>query len=151
MNDPLFTPWQFGSLALKNSILMPAMHLNMAEGYQVTDKLCAFYAERAQGGGGGKSVALAARHHGHKVRLYEADPRLGGQLDLAGAPPGSNEFQVLARNLAHQVQTAGVEICLGSEVTAELQIPCDLIGNARSPAIVFDAVHQGYQAGMKVV
>jgi len=70
MNDALFTPWQLGALTLKNRILMPAMQLNMANDYQVTDKLCAFYAARAQGGAGligvgYASIDLLAAHVGH--------------------------------------------------------------------------------------
>ncbi len=52
MSDPLFEPLSIGPLQLKNRIVMPAMHLNMCADYQVTDQLCAFYAERARGGAG---------------------------------------------------------------------------------------------------
>ncbi len=70
MSDPLFSAWELGPLLLKNRILMPAMHLNMADDYQITDKLCAFYAARAQGGAGligvgYASVDLLAAHIGH--------------------------------------------------------------------------------------
>ncbi len=70
MNDPLFDPWKLGTLSLKNRILMPAMHLNMADDYQVSDKLCAFYAARAKGGAGligvgYASIDLLSAHAGH--------------------------------------------------------------------------------------
>lgn len=70
MNDPLFQPWALGNLTLKNRILMPAMHLNMADDYQVSDKLCAFYAARAKGGAGligvgYASIDLLSAHVGH--------------------------------------------------------------------------------------
>lgn len=70
MNDPLFNPWELGKLSLKNRILMPAMHLNMADDYQVSDKLCAFYAARAKGGAGligvgYTSIDLLSAHAGH--------------------------------------------------------------------------------------
>ncbi|WP_020674540.1 FAD-dependent oxidoreductase [Geopsychrobacter electrodiphilus] len=70
MHDSLFSPWTLGTLTLKNRILMPAMQLNMADDYQVTDKLCAFYAARAQGGAGligvgYASVDLLSAHVGH--------------------------------------------------------------------------------------
>ena len=52
MKDPLFEPIFINSTEIKNRIYMPAMHLNMAFNYEVTDRLTAFYAERAKGGAG---------------------------------------------------------------------------------------------------
>lgn len=52
MKDPLFQPIRINKLEVPNRILMPAMHLNMAKNYQVTDRLVDFYAERARGGAG---------------------------------------------------------------------------------------------------
>jgi len=72
------------------------------------------------GGAGGMTAALAAARQGHRVTLYEAGPRLGGQLELAGAPPGRGEFSVLAKDLAYQVFEAGVEVVLGRRVDAAL-------------------------------
>jgi len=72
------------------------------------------------GGAGGMTAAIAAARQGHRVTLYEAESRLGGQLDLAGAPPGREEFSLLARDLARQVGEAGVEVILGRRVDAEL-------------------------------
>ncbi|MFP4585692.1 MAG: NADH:flavin oxidoreductase, partial [Desulfococcaceae bacterium] len=59
MSDPLFAPIQLNSIAVSNRIYMPAMHLNMAENFQVTDQLTAFYAERARGGAGMICVGYA--------------------------------------------------------------------------------------------
>ncbi|NOY70233.1 MAG: FAD-dependent oxidoreductase [Deltaproteobacteria bacterium] len=50
MNDPLFMPITINGMKLKNRIYMPAMHLGMAKGFQVTDQIIDFYAERARGG-----------------------------------------------------------------------------------------------------
>jgi 2,4-dienoyl-CoA reductase (NADPH2) len=72
------------------------------------------------GGAGGMTAAIAAARQGHRVVLYEAGARLGGQLELAGAPPGRQEFAVLARDLARQVAEAGVEVVLGCPVDADL-------------------------------
>jgi len=72
------------------------------------------------GGAGGMTAALAAARQGHRVTLYEAGPHLGGQLDLAGAPPGRQEFSVFARDLARQVAGAGVEIVLNRTVDTKL-------------------------------
>ena len=59
MKDLLFEPIQIRDLEVKNRIYMPAMHMNMAQDYLVTDTLVNFYAERARGGTG-----LAARRPG---------------------------------------------------------------------------------------
>jgi len=50
MYDPLFEPIKINQLELKNRICMPAMHMNMAVNFEVTDQLIDFYAERARGG-----------------------------------------------------------------------------------------------------
>ncbi|HSM92980.1 MAG TPA: FAD-dependent oxidoreductase [Anaeromyxobacteraceae bacterium] len=66
----------------------------------------------AGGGAAGMSAAIAAADRGHEVVLYEEGDRLGGQLHLAGAPPGRGEFAVLARDLARQVALRGVRVVL---------------------------------------
>jgi 2,4-dienoyl-CoA reductase (NADPH2) len=72
------------------------------------------------GGAAGMSAALAAAERGHAVALFEKAGRLGGQLHLAGAPPGREEFAVLARDLARQVKAAGIRVELDREVDAAL-------------------------------
>lgn len=52
MKDPIFNPIKINKLEIKNRICMPAMHLNMAENFLVTDTLVDFYSERARGGAG---------------------------------------------------------------------------------------------------
>ncbi len=59
MNDPLFQPITINGLQVKNRIFMPAMHLNMARKFAVTDQLVAFYAERGRGGAGMITVGYA--------------------------------------------------------------------------------------------
>ncbi|MBT7888697.1 MAG: NADH:flavin oxidoreductase, partial [Deltaproteobacteria bacterium] len=59
MNDPVFQPITINKLEIKNRICLPAMHLNMAEDYLVTDQLVDFYAERARGGAGLITVGFA--------------------------------------------------------------------------------------------
>ena len=68
------------------------------------------------GGAAGMSAALAADEKGHSVTLYERDNELGGQLFLAGAPPGREEFLDLATDLAQQIRLSGVELKLGKAV-----------------------------------
>ncbi len=48
----LFSPLKVGKMTLSNRIVMPAIHLNMADKGFVTDRLTEFYAERARGGAG---------------------------------------------------------------------------------------------------
>nr|WP_321402583.1 FAD-dependent oxidoreductase [uncultured Desulfobacter sp.] len=59
MTDPLFDPIHINTLSLPNRIYMPAMHLGMAQDYEVTDQILAFYARRAQGGPGMICVGYA--------------------------------------------------------------------------------------------
>jgi len=68
------------------------------------------------GGAAGMSAALAADERGHSVTLYEQTNELGGQLHLAGAPPGREEFLELAKDLSHQIRKSGVELKLGTTV-----------------------------------
>jgi 2,4-dienoyl-CoA reductase (NADPH2) len=68
------------------------------------------------GGPAGMSAALAARECGNDVAIYDKGDRLGGQLYLAAAPPGRDEFAELARDLASQVAVNGVRVVLNSEV-----------------------------------
>jgi len=59
MTDILFEPIRIGGLEIKNRIDMPAMHMNMAWDFQVTDLLVDFYADRARGGAGLITVGYA--------------------------------------------------------------------------------------------
>jgi len=59
VNDPLFEPIKINQLELKNRICMPAMHMNMAVNFEVSDQLIEFYAERARGGVGIITVGYA--------------------------------------------------------------------------------------------
>ncbi len=68
------------------------------------------------GGPAGMSAALAAAQRGHRVMLLEQKGRLGGQLQLAGAPPGRHEFLTLAADLEHQLLWNGVQVALGQAV-----------------------------------
>ena len=68
------------------------------------------------GGAAGMSAALAASGRGHQVVLWEASGRLGGQLHLAGSPPGREEFITLAKDLAAQVVLARIDVRCGRPV-----------------------------------
>ncbi len=59
MTDPLFNPIQINQLSIPNRIYMPAMHLGMAQGFEVTDQIIEFYVRRAKGGAGMICVGYA--------------------------------------------------------------------------------------------
>jgi 2,4-dienoyl-CoA reductase (NADPH2) len=65
-------------------------------------------------------AALTAHRRGHQVTLCEAGDRLGGQLWLAGAPPGRGEFLQLAQDLANQVRAAKIAVMLNQTVDPDL-------------------------------
>jgi 2,4-dienoyl-CoA reductase-like NADH-dependent reductase (Old Yellow Enzyme family)/thioredoxin reductase len=72
------------------------------------------------GGPGGLEAAKVAREMGKKVRLYEAKPRLGGQVVEASAAPGKNIFQELISYYEHLLPLLGVEIKLNTQCTPEM-------------------------------
>ncbi len=73
------------------------------------------------GGAAGMSAAIAAARRGHDVVIYEKSGRLGGQLLIAGNPPGREEFTVLAKDLEAQLEPSGVKrVVLGEEVNEEI-------------------------------
>lgn len=72
------------------------------------------------GGAAGMSAAAAAAGRGHRVTLLEAGDHLGGQLLLAGAPPGREEFLELAADLERQVELSGATVVFNSTVDAQV-------------------------------
>ncbi|MBU4316337.1 MAG: FAD-dependent oxidoreductase [Proteobacteria bacterium] len=64
------------------------------------------------GGPAGMSAAAAAAERGHDVTVYEQSARLGGQLYIAAAPPGREEFSHLAEDLGAQLPGKGVKVVL---------------------------------------
>jgi len=68
------------------------------------------------GGAAGMSAAIAAAEHGHQVSLYESGYCLGGQLLLAGAAPGREEFLELAIDLERQLELSGTTVVFNSIV-----------------------------------
>lgn len=62
------------------------------------------------GGPAGMKAAVVAAQRGHRVTLYEASGRLGGQALLAQLLPNRAEFGGLVTNLARELDVAQVEI-----------------------------------------
>ncbi len=72
------------------------------------------------GGAAGMNAAIAACDRGHRVSLYEKSGCLGGQLYLAAAPPGREEFAQLARDLENQVAVRNIQVFLNTTVDEAL-------------------------------
>jgi len=71
------------------------------------------------GGAAGMTAALTARRRGHEVSLYDSAGRLGGQLHLAAAPPGREEFAQFARDLENQLSAEKIPVVLNQVVDAD--------------------------------
>jgi len=52
MTDPLYEPIRLNRITVSNRIVMPARHLDMADDFQITERIVDFYEERAKGGAG---------------------------------------------------------------------------------------------------
>ena len=72
------------------------------------------------GGPGGLKAAAVAAARGHRVTLYEAGRRIGGQVLLAEMLPGRAEFGGVVTNLAGEAERAGVRVVTHVAVDAEL-------------------------------
>ena len=71
------------------------------------------------GGPGGLKAAAVAAARGHRVTLYEAGRRVGGQVLLAEMLPGRAEFGGVITNLAGEAERAGVRIVAGTVIDAD--------------------------------
>ena len=65
-------------------------------------------------GAAGLACALSAAERGHAVTLFEAGPEIGGQLNLARAVPGKQEFNELLRYFKQGVARHGVTLKLNT-------------------------------------
>ena len=70
------------------------------------------------GGVAGMKAAVVAAERGHRVTLYEAARRPGGQVLLAEQLPGRAEFGGAVTNLLSEVDRYGVEVVTGRRVDA---------------------------------
>jgi 2,4-dienoyl-CoA reductase (NADPH2) len=69
-------------------------------------------------GAAGLACAVTAAERGHQVTLYEAAPNIGGQLNLARAVPGKEEFHELVRYYEARLDQEGVQVRLGQRPAA---------------------------------
>ena len=72
------------------------------------------------GGPAGMEFALTAAGRGHQVDLYEKSDRLGGQVNLAMAPPGKAEFGNIIASMTGRMARGGARVHLNTEVTPDL-------------------------------
>ena len=92
-------------------------------------------------GPAGMEAARVARLRGHKVLLCEKNDTVGGQLNYAAKPSHKKEFLGIIRYLETQLRKSGVEIRLGTAVTAEMvrnmKPDAVIIATGAEPAIPF--------------
>src|SRR5690606_7011905 len=74
-------------------------------------------------GPAGLACATVAAGRGHKVTLFEASDRIGGQFNLAARIPGKEEFIETLRYFRQRIAETGVELRLGT-----LAGPAELAG-----------------------
>jgi mycofactocin system FadH/OYE family oxidoreductase 2 len=94
------------------------------------------------GGPAGMQAAKVAAQRGYRVKLFEQQQELGGQINLLVRVPSRVEFGDASRNLQRELLEAGVETQLGVEVTDAMVVreqPDAVIvatGSRPSPAAV---------------
>jgi 2,4-dienoyl-CoA reductase (NADPH2) len=69
-------------------------------------------------GPAGLACAVTAAERGHHVTLFDAAPEIGGQLNVARRVPGKQEFDETLRYFRTRLDDLGVEVRLGTRVTA---------------------------------
>ena len=132
MEDILFTPIKINQLELKNRIFLPAMHLNMARDFLVTDPLIEFYAVRARGGAGAIAVGFATIDElsGGQTNIgAHKDEYIPGLTSLADAIKENGSRAILQINHAGKNSFSGM---LGGEILG-CAISCSITHDSGNP------------------
>ncbi|MFJ5786104.1 FAD-dependent oxidoreductase [Streptomyces hydrogenans] len=70
-------------------------------------------------GPAGLSCAVSAAERGHTVTLFDAASEIGGQLNIAKRVPGKEEFDETLRYFRVQLAEHGIDVRLGTHVSAD--------------------------------
>ncbi|PVY75759.1 2,4-dienoyl-CoA reductase (NADPH2) [Tamilnaduibacter salinus] len=70
-------------------------------------------------GPAGLAAATTAAKRGHRVTLFEADDRIGGQFNYAKRIPGKEEFYETLRYYQRQIELLGIDLRLNTRVDAD--------------------------------
>ena len=76
-------------------------------------------------GPAGLSASTFAAERGHKVTLFDAADKIGGQLNVANQIPGKEEFYETLRYFKVRLQDTGVDVQLNKKVTKEFLLQND--------------------------
>ncbi|CAM2793743.1 NADPH-dependent 2,4-dienoyl-CoA reductase [Skermania piniformis] len=70
-------------------------------------------------GPAGLAAAVNLAERGHRVDLFEAENKIGGQFDLARRIPGKEEFAETIRYFTRRIESTGVHLHLNTRATVE--------------------------------
>ena len=70
-------------------------------------------------GPAGLACAVSAAERGHAVTLFDAAAEIGGQLNIAKRVPGKEEFDETLRYFRVQLAEHGIDVRLGTHVSAD--------------------------------
>lgn len=70
-------------------------------------------------GPAGLAAATTAAKRGHRVTLFEAEDKIGGQFNIAKQIPGKEEFSETIRYFRKQLELTGVTVKLNTKATQE--------------------------------
>lgn len=87
-------------------------------------------------GAGGLAAAAEASRRGHKVTLFEASDRVGGQINLARAVPGKVEFDEMLRYYNGRIEAGQVSLRLNTLVSK-----ADIANQGFDAVVVASGVH----------
>jgi len=87
-------------------------------------------------GPAGISTALVLAERGHSVDLFEAATRIGGQLNMAKAVPGKEEFHEMLRYFERQIALRNVKVHLDRRVSADELVAANYDGVVIASGVV---------------
>jgi 2,4-dienoyl-CoA reductase (NADPH2) len=79
------------------------------------------------GGPAGLAAAVDAARRGHRVTLWEASDRLGGQFGLAAVVPGKEDYAATVRAARAELDERGAVVHLGRPATAADLVESDAV------------------------